>query len=91
MLTDTEVAELDAAIEAIDDLNPVGACLHIVLDDGNLSDGNIAFCREFHLTADDWACKEEPRLIAFVEKAGDLLARASLQQRVEAVGHGDAG
>lgn len=52
-----------------------GCCLHIVLDDGNISDGNIQWCLE---NANHGVCRE----------VAELLLKLTEEGREVALGHG---
>jgi hypothetical protein len=73
-LTQAENIAAYERIAAFTLANPVGCCLHVVLDDGNLDNDSVAFCQR-------WARnKGHDECIA----VADLLARMSRTQRTKA-------
>lgn len=74
------VRELSAAIDEIYEFSGVGSGLHIVLDDWNLEDSHVLFCRDWcesHLDNDDE--------LAACRKCADLLLRATIEERASAL------
>ena len=48
--------ELAPLVKALYERNSVGCCLHIVLDEGNVEDSDVAFCLSWARTEGHEAC-----------------------------------
>ena len=81
-LTPDQLAVQEVA-DAIYDINAVGGCLHIVLDDYNFEDDSIDYCERFCGSEDDWACKQDPELRPLVAECVRLLRKLTYRQRVQ--------
>jgi hypothetical protein len=73
-LTQVEALAAYAQVKAFMARNPVGCCVHIVLDDGNVDDDSVAFCVGYARE------NEHPECVAMAE----TLLRMSRTQRRKA-------
>lgn len=46
-MTKPTIAEVLPLVESLYSEHPAGCCLHIVLDDGNVRDSDVDFCRQW--------------------------------------------
>ena len=50
------VPEVEPLVRALYHKHPMGCCLHIVLDDENVSDSNVRFCAQYAVEQDHPSC-----------------------------------
>lgn len=77
-----KILETVKAIERVYDFSLVGGGLHIVIDDWNLEDARLDFCKEYIAKPDYDKCREQQE----VEQAClELLYSLSLDERASAL------
>lgn len=70
------VQEVAPLVSALYERNPVGCCLHIVLDDENVSDSHVAFCLDMAHESGHCDCIKLAGLLLLMSKTQRLkLAR----------------
>lgn len=81
-----DTSEVRAAAQAIHEVyvhSCVGGNLHVVVDDWNVEDGNLAICQDAILNGGHEGCTAE-QLIA-EQQCLDILKRLSTEERVSAL------